>query len=357
MATTKESPVILSLCTGLLRGLEVGIEHALQQRIRVAAYAEIEAFIIENLLCGMEKGFLDPAPIWTDLKTFPFSYFHGNIHGIIGGYPCQPFSVAGNQKGTEDPRHLWPYIKDGIEAIRPVFCFFENVRGHLNLGYEQVRRELQELGYEVREGIYSAEEVGAPHRRDRLFILAIRRDILSQFNECMVNADGNGSQGLCAENSRENDSERRKECSETFGVNGAGAASSGLSENETRIEIVGNTNSTPATYEVPAGRTESGISGKKLADTCVSDVQRSFARKYESINRKEQRERSSGSQGCFPARPGQYQYDWEHPRVVKPSLGITIDGYNFREDLLRGAGNGVVWQTASLAFSDLLTKF
>ena len=122
--TTKESPVILSLCTGLLRGLEIGIEHSLQQQCTIAAYAEIEAIIVENLLQGMEKGLLDAAPVWTDIKTFPFEIFRGKVHGIIGGYPCQPFSVAGNQKGTEDPRHLWPYIKDGIEAIRPIFCFF-----------------------------------------------------------------------------------------------------------------------------------------------------------------------------------------------------------------------------------------
>jgi DNA (cytosine-5)-methyltransferase 1 len=308
VATTKESPVILSLCTGLVRGLEIGIEHALQYRISVAAYAEIEAFVVENLLCGMEKGLLDVAPIWTDLKTFPFELFRGKIHGIIGGYPCQPFSVAGNQKGVDDPRHLWPYIKDGIEAIRPVFCFFENVRGHLNLGYEQVRRELQELGYEVREGIYSAEEVGAPHRRDRLFILAIRRDTLANSESVHVQGCSNGSREMQPWGSS-------KQLADTY--------NSGSRENFQSGEL----------------RTE-GIE----QSSCNS----------RGAEQEEGNERRFNS---FPSRPGQYQFDWEAPRVIKPGLGCTINGYNFREDLLRGIGNGVVWQTASLAFTDLLKQF
>lgn len=172
MDITKESPIIISLCTGI-RGLERGLERALQCELRVAAYAEIESFIVANIIAGMEAGILAPAPVWPDLKTFPFADFYGKVHGIIGGYPCQPFSVAGKQKGTEDPRHLWPYIKAGIAATRPVFCFFENVRGHLKLGFEEVYNDLCGLGYQVRFGIYSAEEVGAPHRRERLFILAV----------------------------------------------------------------------------------------------------------------------------------------------------------------------------------------
>lgn len=107
---TLESPAVLSLCTGM-RGLERGIERAIGP-VRTVAYVEIEAFIIENLVQQMEQGVLAPAPVWSNLKTFPSEQFHGKIHGITGGYPCQPFSVAGQQKGTEDPRHLWPYIFD-----------------------------------------------------------------------------------------------------------------------------------------------------------------------------------------------------------------------------------------------------
>jgi site-specific DNA-cytosine methylase len=181
---TEQSPVILSICPGIL-GLERGLERAIGP-FCVAAYVEIEAFIIANLVYAREQGVLAPAPVWTDVKTFDGNIVRGKIDGIIGGYPCQPFSNAGKQLGTEDPRHLWPYIQRIIAAARPVWCFFENVEGHLSLGYDQVYRSLRDMGYQVEAGMYSAEEVGAPHQRNRLFILAIREE----WFDAGANSDG-----------------------------------------------------------------------------------------------------------------------------------------------------------------------
>jgi DNA (cytosine-5)-methyltransferase 1 len=113
-----KSPAVLSLCTGM-RGLERGLERAIGPT-RTVAYVEIEAFIIENLVRQMEQGVLAPTPVWTNLKTFPAEQFHNKIHGITGGYPCQPFSVAGKRAGTEDPRHLWPSILSIIRATNPI---------------------------------------------------------------------------------------------------------------------------------------------------------------------------------------------------------------------------------------------
>lgn len=113
-----------------------------------------------------------PAPIWTDVKTFPAQQFRGKIHGIVGGYPCQPFSQAGKRQGEKDERHLWGYIQEHINTIRPVWCFFENVSGHLTLGFREVFASLREMGYLVEAGLFTAAEVGLPHQRKRLFILA-----------------------------------------------------------------------------------------------------------------------------------------------------------------------------------------
>ena len=170
MDITKELPTVISFCSGyggIERGLDLaGIEH------RVIAYVEIEAFAIANLVNKMEDGIIPPAPIYTDLKTFPSHLFRGKVSILTSGYPCQPFSAAGQRKGEDDPRHLWPHIRRHIESIRPVQCFFENVEGHISIGLSTVISDLEEDGYRSTWGIFSAEEVGAPHRRKRVYILA-----------------------------------------------------------------------------------------------------------------------------------------------------------------------------------------
>ena len=115
---------------------------------------------------------MDAAPIWTDLKSFPWAEFRDRVDILTGGYPCQPFSAAGKRLGTEDPRHLWPFIADGIRLLRPRLCYFENVEGHISLGLREVVGELEQIGYSTAWGIFSASEVGAPHQRKRVFILA-----------------------------------------------------------------------------------------------------------------------------------------------------------------------------------------
>lgn len=173
--TTKELPTVIAFCAGyggIERGLDLaGLEH------RVIAYVEIEAYAIANLVSKMETGQLPPAPIYTDLKTFPAHLFRDRVDIITGGYPCQPFSAAGKRKGGDDPRHLWPYIRKHVETIRPVQCFFENVEGHISLGLNSVISDLEEDGYSTTWGIFSAREVGAPHQRKRVYIMANRNGV------------------------------------------------------------------------------------------------------------------------------------------------------------------------------------
>lgn len=166
----KDLPTVLSLCTGyggIERGLGLaGFAH------RVVAHVEIEAFAAANLVAKMETGQLVSAPVWTHLKTLPAHCFRDRVDVLTGGYPCQPFSAAGLRKGADDPRHLWPHIRGHIESIRPVRCFFENVEGHISLGLREVIEDLEGLGYATTWGVFSAAEVGAPHQRKRVYILA-----------------------------------------------------------------------------------------------------------------------------------------------------------------------------------------
>lgn len=95
---------------------------------------------------------------------------------LHGGYPCQPFSSAGKRLGERDPRHLWPEFARSIGILRPGFVLLENVSGHLRLGFDRVLADLTDLGYDARWMVVRASDVGAPHRRERLFVLATDAD-------------------------------------------------------------------------------------------------------------------------------------------------------------------------------------
>lgn len=90
---------------------------------------------------------------------------------LTAGYPCQPFSVAGKQRGEKDDRHIWPEIFTIVQAKRPSWCVFENVSGHISLGLDQVLSDLEAEGYACKPFVVPACAVNAPHRRDRVWIV------------------------------------------------------------------------------------------------------------------------------------------------------------------------------------------
>ena len=136
------------------------------------AFVEWEDWPRAVLIAAQRAGYFVPAPIWTDLRSFDARVFSGAFDAVLAGYPCQPFSAAGKRGGADDPRHLWPNVARVIGECRPEWVFLENVAGHVTLGLETVLRELWGLGYTPAAGLFSAAEVGAPHERLRIFILA-----------------------------------------------------------------------------------------------------------------------------------------------------------------------------------------
>ncbi len=136
------------------------------------AFVEWEDWPRAVLIAAQRAGYFAPAPIWDDLRSFNACPFRGAFDIVLAGYPCQPFSAAGKREGANDPRHLWPDVARVIAECRPEWVFVENVAGHVSLGLETVLRELWGLGYTPAAGLFSAAEVGAPHQRLRIFILA-----------------------------------------------------------------------------------------------------------------------------------------------------------------------------------------
>ncbi len=113
-------------------------------------------------------------PNYGDLKALEWA--DSPVDVLTGGYPCQPFSGAGKRLGTDDPRHLFPWIAEGMARMRPPLALLENVRNHLTLGFDVVLAELDRIGYDVRWTVLAASDVGAPHRRQRLWIAARARE-------------------------------------------------------------------------------------------------------------------------------------------------------------------------------------
>ncbi|KKM00230.1 hypothetical protein LCGC14_1806540 [marine sediment metagenome] len=361
----------ISLCTGYA-GIELGLRRVIPN-LRTVAYVEREGFACANLVAKIEAGKLDAAPIWTDIKTFDGLPFRQKVHIITGGYPCQPFSVAGKRQGTDDPRHLWPHIARIVSAVRPVWCFFENVSGHLSIGFPEVYRSLRLMGYKVEAGLFTAEEVGAPHKRERLFILS-------------KSINGRCGQLL----------QQEQKC--------RGGSSSNIGRNG-KIQCMANT------------------STQRLQKPTRREL-RSLPSQAKQVGRRESCR--IYAEASWPSRPGQPQYEWEEPRVVddsrkqKPAglssderqtisevgeagsgtmddskfrnkgavkfdvgqdkgeinkhrgtvasrsetkgqaqsrLGRAVNGTASRVDRLRLLGNGVVPQQAELAFRTLLALF
>lgn len=160
----------ISLCAGV-GGLDLGL-HLAEPGYRTVGYVERNSFAAATLVARMADASLAAAPVWDDLRSFDGQPWRGRVHIVSAGYPCQPFSLAGDRRGEDDPRHLWPEVARIVAEVGPEWCFFENVPGHLSLGLQDVARDLQGMGYRVAACVVSAAEVGASHLRDRLFILA-----------------------------------------------------------------------------------------------------------------------------------------------------------------------------------------
>ena len=155
----------LDLFSGI-GGFSLGLEAA--GPFRTVAFCEREPFCQAVL----RKHWPD-TPIYDDVRTIPTDEL-GRIDIITGGFPCQPFSLAGKRLGAEDDRDLWPAMASLIEKLRPQWVIGENVRGFVNepLGLQRSLSDLESIGYQVAPFVIPACAVDAPHRRDRVWIVA-----------------------------------------------------------------------------------------------------------------------------------------------------------------------------------------
>lgn len=162
----------------MLNGLDLfsgigGISYALRDYVRPIAYCEIDPYCQAVLLNRMVDSEISMSPIWDDICTFTGCFFENCIDVIYGGFPCQDISVAGHGKGLAGERSgLYWQVHRLAKEIKPKFIFLENVPVITSRGGLEVVRSLTEIGYDCRWCTLSAQGCGAPHKRERWWLLA-----------------------------------------------------------------------------------------------------------------------------------------------------------------------------------------
>jgi DNA (cytosine-5)-methyltransferase 1 len=142
---------------------------------KTVCYVEWEPFCIDLIKARIKDGCLEDAPIWDDVRSFDGRPWRGRVDVISAGFPCQPFSNSGKRKAGDDARNMWPETIRIIKEVGPAFALLENVPGlrAKSHGYfGQVLRDLAACGYDARWDCIPASALGAPHQRDRLWIVA-----------------------------------------------------------------------------------------------------------------------------------------------------------------------------------------
>jgi DNA (cytosine-5)-methyltransferase 1 len=153
---------VLDLFSGI-GGFSLGLERAGMQ---TAAFCEIEPFCRKVL-----KKHWPDVPIFEDVRKLRGEDV-GTVDLVCGGYPCQPFSLAGKRAGAQDDRHLWPEVRRLLSETGAHWFIGENVAGHISMGLDEVLSDLESLGYTCQAFVIPACAVDAPHRRDRVWIVA-----------------------------------------------------------------------------------------------------------------------------------------------------------------------------------------
>ncbi len=174
----------VDLCSGI-GGFALGFEMA---RLSVPVlFCDVEPWCRRILKKHWPK-----VPVAEDVKVLANdpARFVPDCDILTAGYPCQPFSQAGKRQGEEDPRHIWPHIRKIIASKRPSWVVLENVYGHISLGLDSVLTDLESEGYTTRTFVVPAVAVGAPHKRNRVWIVGHTED-----NGCNRGAEATRREG------------------------------------------------------------------------------------------------------------------------------------------------------------------
>jgi DNA (cytosine-5)-methyltransferase 1 len=245
---------------------------------------------------------------------------------ITGGYPCQPFSLAGRKKGEEDPRHLWPEYFRLVKELRPTWVIGENVSGHIKLGLDTVLENLESEGYSTRTFSISASSVGANHQRERVWIVANarqhgRRIESTRNKESIGRGSSKETEWSTNTNQITGSSERTKTMANTKGLAG--------DEREFR-------NSREESYEKRISRGKIRGKNSDLADSSSSRGQVGLSKE----RHREERHAEKFDNESNRQRGWQREDNW----AIEPNVGRVAHGIPNRVDRLKCLGNSLIPQ-------------
>jgi len=294
-------------------------------------YVEIDKYCQQVIAQRIKDEIFKEAPIFTDVREFIQSgaadEYEGVTDVVTAGFPCQPFSVAGKGKGKDDSRNLWPETVEIIRRVRPRYAFLENVPGLLTHKYiGRIFGELAEAGYDARWCVLGADDVGAPHHRKRLWILAHSQ---SEFSDGV------------------NDNTRVKlEREKTSESGNSGGSNDVANSNSTQLERGG----VPIRVHKEDPKSSSGSSDAEMADS-ISEYERMQSSRqrdgWKSDNRQGRYEVGGFSIGlCNEIRTIR---NWQ----TEPNVGRVVDGVAARTNRLKAIGNGQVPAVAATAWKIL----
>ena len=316
-------------------------------------------------------------PIFNDVKELvnarPESTRTIPDHDILtSGYPCQPFSVAGQRRGEEDERNIWPYVYEIVKRKRPTWCVFENVYGHVTMGLDQVLHEMALEGYATQTFIVPACGINAPHKRDRLWIVGN-----TEHNGSLTSKIGGGdekdSRGSSQGQNKTEQSSRtsgRKDNgtmadSESEGLQGFDKCGSSISSERNEITDIGTKDSgdkNVSDSNNPRNRTskhgvdqngkaikqgreiisqsESSRHSQDVADSkCLGRESRTSIREELAREKSHGQSNNRSTDGSAQERARSW---WD----VEPNVGRVAYGIPSRVDRLKGLGNAIVPQIA-----------
>jgi len=308
----------LDLFSGI-GGFSLGLESA--GLVKTVAFCDYEKFCQKVL-----NKHWPHVPIYGDVKELTHERLKADginsIDIITGGYPCQPFSVAGSQKGEQDPRHVWPEMFRLIQELRPAFVIGENVSGHIKLGLDTVLENLESEGYNARTFSISAASIGANHKRERVWTLAYSNDkgIRARFGRSNYDYEKKG-RGWSFDRGRSESDDEWSDSSTTKTEALDVADSPGKGGRE------------PGHFDKEKRNTESSATQSQSSSSDVADTNSKRRRLWETG--------SEDAEDVGQSSRGQETLGWWD---VEPDVGRVGHGIPQRVDRLKGLGNAVVPQ-------------